>query len=736
MINRKIFEVVTARASASEQCQLIDGIVSQAFKYSTDIIVISNIYNASEYNDFIKLEDSIYDLISSKKPDGIIFTEDAFINLSLRHKVISMIKETGIPFVCAGSDESGAPFADNCVADDVEKITDHLIEVHGFREIDLITGPEKKQASYDRVNGYKRSVLNHNMSYSDDNVIFGDFWTVSGLNTAELYLSGKRRMPEAVICANDYTAYGLCDALIKNGVRVPDDITVMGYEHTGDRASHYPVLSTYRRNRRALGQKIFMMLYGIVNGIDIRNDISLDGEIIFGDTCSCRTDIKQYSEEIEELHNQQFYSMLNDTGMLEQFLTESRNISDFIAALKRHSYFIPDLSGLYLCLYEDWCISSDRKKKHSGSDDMICYTISDAYTEGFDSVHFNRSEIIPESVRRIDNPDVYYCCPVFFMEEEFGYMIVRYNRISRFGESYKNWIKIVSNALEFLRMKNDIDYLMQCQNLSDFHDSVTGLSNMEGFMNELKIAVRNADSSCKVLIIMIRINDYSETFMNDTEQIERKNEILKGIGEVLRTFSAGRGRVCGRTGEKTFAFAVVDYDSEICCDIFAERLNILVNGYLRQYNIFGPDFICSSSYFGVSSETDFSYVMEFLKNEIKTKTAEINSGKTHSDYSGYMKLRHRIYNNPSEDISASEACRIFCLSSGHFRAMYRTFFGVSFHQECISFKIMLAKYLLLSTRMTIASIAEKCGYENDKYFMQQFKLVSGFTPNQYRELQI
>ena len=71
MINRKIFEVVTARASASEQCQLIEGIVSQAFKYSTDIIVISNIYNASEYNDFITEEGIVMEDIQFDSPSTL-----------------------------------------------------------------------------------------------------------------------------------------------------------------------------------------------------------------------------------------------------------------------------------------------------------------------------------------------------------------------------------------------------------------------------------------------------------------------------------------------------------------------------------------------------------------------------------------------------------------------------------------------------------------------------------------
>ena len=49
-------------------------------------------------------------------------------------------------------------------------------------------------------------------------------------------------------------------------------------------------------------------------------------------------------------------------------------------------------------------------------------------------------------------------------------------------------------------------------------------------------------------------------------------------------------------------------------------------------------------------------------------------------------------------------------------------------------KTKLAKHLLASTEMNISAVSEKCGFENEKYFMQQFKKNTGYTPGQYREL--
>ena len=108
--------------------------------------------------------------------------------------------------------------------------------------------------------------------------------------------------------------------------------------------------------------------------------------------------------------------------------------------------------------------------------------------------------MFPDIIVDPDKPNAFYCCPVYFMDEDFGYMIIRYDKVGCFGESFRKWNVIAANALEFLRMKNDINYLMRCQNLSEYRDSRTGMNNREGFVNEMNIAVRNEDADSFFLL--------------------------------------------------------------------------------------------------------------------------------------------------------------------------------------------------------------------------------------------
>ena len=72
-------------------------------------------------------------------------------------------------------------------------------------------------------------------------------------------------------------------------------------------------------------------------------------------------------------------------------------------------------------------------------------------------------------------------------------------------------------------------------------------------------------------------------------------------------------------------------------------------------------------------------------------------------------------------------------SVGYFRNLYRSFFGISYVQDCIAAKMNRAKYLLLSTSLHIEEIAVQCGYLDAKYFMRLFQKSIGCTPSQYRK---
>ena len=125
--------------------------------------------------------------------------------------------------------------ADNCIHLDNEHggylATKALLE-HGHRKLAYISGPSWKVDSFKRLSGHKRALKEYGLEVDEQLVFEGDFEEASG-RSAMTYLLSLDIPFTGVICANDEMAAGAMDTARKKGVRVPDDLSGIGYDNVG-----------------------------------------------------------------------------------------------------------------------------------------------------------------------------------------------------------------------------------------------------------------------------------------------------------------------------------------------------------------------------------------------------------------------------------------------------------------------------------------------------------------------
>lgn len=290
---RKIIAVITARADDSEQSEIIAGIAETAFSLHADAAVLTNLYNHWSDDPALTFENHIYDLFDPAQFDGVIVTAEAFRDLHMLDALTEKIRKSGIPAVMLSGEAAGFVSIRSDDAADFAQIAEHLITVHGLTRIDILSGFAENPVSHARVEGCKRAFERHGIPFSGEHVFFGNFWSDSGEQLAARYLSGALEMPQAVICTNDYMAFGLCDALTAAGVRIPEQITVTGYDYTPSRIFHYPILTSFRRSRRQMG----MQAAALVLSAELPEP-SPENRLIPGNTCACGADSAQMNSEI------------------------------------------------------------------------------------------------------------------------------------------------------------------------------------------------------------------------------------------------------------------------------------------------------------------------------------------------------------------------------------------------------------------------------------------------------
>jgi AraC family transcriptional regulator of arabinose operon len=95
-------------------------------------------------------------------------------------------------------------------------------------------------------------------------------------------------------------------------------------------------------------------------------------------------------------------------------------------------------------------------------------------------------------------------------------------------------------------------------------------------------------------------------------------------------------------------------------------------------------------------------------------------------------LRTRIYENPAYFAGVDEMADFVGLSRSGLQHLYTRLFGIHVLEDVISARIEMAKKLLGTTTMTVAEIAERCGYRSEYHFMRQFKQRMAATPTEFR----
>ncbi len=198
-------------------------------------------------------------------PDGIAIAEstEPITRESSTH--LREIYEHGFPVVMLDDQSLPGPIPwvgpDNRIG--AYDAVRHLIG-HGHRRIAYIQGPLQYQCSHDRYAGYQQALEEAHIAADPALVVQGDFTTASGRTATEQLLALDDR-PTAVFAANDQMAFGVLSASEASGLRLPDDLAVIGFDDIAFSAHTRPALTTVRQPFAEMGRSATEMLLAQVS---------------------------------------------------------------------------------------------------------------------------------------------------------------------------------------------------------------------------------------------------------------------------------------------------------------------------------------------------------------------------------------------------------------------------------------------------------------------------------------
>lgn len=158
--------------------------------------------------------------------------------------------------------------------------TEHLIQ-KGHRRIGFLNGESWMDAAVDRLKGYRQALATHDIPFDTTLMRNGDWLPLKGYELAKELLTLRDR-PTAILCANDLMALGAMEAAAELGLRVPEEVSIMGYDDQElARYTHPPlttiVLPNYEMGRHAAE----LLIDTYTSGRQLRSGvIKVDGPVV------------------------------------------------------------------------------------------------------------------------------------------------------------------------------------------------------------------------------------------------------------------------------------------------------------------------------------------------------------------------------------------------------------------------------------------------------------------------
>lgn len=218
--------------------------------------------------------------------DGIIM-----FALRLGDPYIRELEEGGFPSVIVGSYN---PSVDMPAVrpDDYQGMyaaVNHLAEM-GHKKIALLNGPLSSFKSVACLDAYRRSLMEHELDDIYEKAVSGEFvaeWGLEGANT----LFNEKDRPSAIACANDLIAMGVYRAAHERGLKIPDDISVVGFGDFPSAVYLSPSLTTVHTPMREMGYEAAKVLVEKMKGTS-----SAEHKALFQTSLVVRESVRRYEE--------------------------------------------------------------------------------------------------------------------------------------------------------------------------------------------------------------------------------------------------------------------------------------------------------------------------------------------------------------------------------------------------------------------------------------------------------
>jgi len=190
------------------------------------------------------------ELIINKHVNGFILLGD------IEEKINELIKRSGLPVISVNNplcERYGIPVVVNDDYRGGYEVAKFLLDI-GCKKLACVKGPKDSPSCEIRFEGFVSGLKNLGYNTSNLNVVEGNLEFEGGYEgTKKIFTSFHKQIPDAIFCINDLMAIGSMKYITEQGLRIPDNVNVIGFDNIAQSSQVLPPLTTVDMRRREMG---------------------------------------------------------------------------------------------------------------------------------------------------------------------------------------------------------------------------------------------------------------------------------------------------------------------------------------------------------------------------------------------------------------------------------------------------------------------------------------------------
>ncbi len=246
--------LVTADFADNWFAQVVTGAEKEAIQHNYHFMLGSSQCSAGD-------EPTYMTLLTQRHVDGMLFVRSGG---AIEYSHFLRLKDFGVPIVIVGYySEPGIALLDVDNVGGGRRAVDYLLSL-GHTNIAMIEGPSESKSVSDRSEGYRQAVQNAGLPVQPDLILNGGTWLHKAGYEKTKELLDKKIPFSAIFAHNDRIARGAIHALIEAGLKVPGDISIVGYDDIPEAEFSEPPLTTIHQPMTEIGQAAARVLIQMI----------------------------------------------------------------------------------------------------------------------------------------------------------------------------------------------------------------------------------------------------------------------------------------------------------------------------------------------------------------------------------------------------------------------------------------------------------------------------------------